>query len=94
VRRLQKVTGGSIHRNADPIAPAPGELRGGEVRALERMPFGFRLGESGELVPHEAEQVAIREIVALRVQGNPLRAIAAAAQARGHRISHEAWRAF
>jgi hypothetical protein len=42
----------------------------------------FRRGESGELVPQEAEQEAIREIVALRAQGKPLRAIAAAAAMR------------
>jgi DNA invertase Pin-like site-specific DNA recombinase len=50
---------------------ARGRYLGGNV------PFGFRLGESGELVPHEAEQDAIREIVGLRAQGRPLRAIAA-----------------
>jgi putative DNA-invertase from lambdoid prophage Rac len=54
-----------------------------------KLPFGFRLGESGELVPHEAEQEAIREIVALRAQGKALRAIADAVRAKGHRISHE-----
>jgi hypothetical protein len=32
---------------------------------------------------------AIRDIIALLAQGKPLRAIAAAAQAKGHRISHE-----
>ena len=62
---------------------ARGRYLGGKV------PFGFRRGESGELVPHEAEQEAIREMVALRGQGKALRAIAEAMQARGHRISHE-----
>jgi putative DNA-invertase from lambdoid prophage Rac len=62
---------------------ARGRYLGGKV------PFGFRRGDSGELVPHEAEQEAISEIVALRAQGKALRAIAAAAQAKGHRISHE-----
>jgi putative DNA-invertase from lambdoid prophage Rac len=51
--------------------------------------FGYRRGESGELIPHEAEQEAIREIVALRAQGKPLRAIAEAVAAKGHCISHE-----
>ena len=41
------------------------------------------------LVPHEAEQEAIREMIALRAQGRPLRAIAAAVAAKGYRISHE-----
>ena len=53
------------------------------------MPFGYRRGEHGELVLHEAEQAAIREMVALRAQGNALRAIAEAMQAKGFKISHE-----
>jgi len=52
-------------------------------------PFGCRRSEAGELVPYEAEQEAIREMVELRAQGRSLRAIAAAMQARGHKISHE-----
>ena len=62
---------------------ARGRYLGGKV------PFGFRLGEGGELVPHQAEQEAIREMIALRGGGKPLRAIATAAQAKGHKISHE-----
>jgi putative DNA-invertase from lambdoid prophage Rac len=62
---------------------ARGRYLGGKV------PFGFRLGESGELVPHEAEQEAIREMVALRAQGKALRAIAQALGAKGHKLSHE-----
>jgi putative DNA-invertase from lambdoid prophage Rac len=62
---------------------ARGRYLGGKV------PFGFRRGEGGGLVPHEVEQETIREIVALRAQGKALRAIAAVAQGRGHRISHE-----
>ena len=50
------------------------------------VPFGFRRGESGELVPHEGEQQAIREMAALRAQGRPLRAIAEAVRAKGHKI--------
>lgn len=52
-------------------------------------PFGFNVGADGELVPVAGEQEAIREMVALRAQGRPLRAIAAAVVAKGHRISHE-----
>jgi putative DNA-invertase from lambdoid prophage Rac len=62
---------------------ARGRYLGGKV------PFGFRRGTNGELVAHEAEQEAIREIVAMRGEGKALRAIAEAVQARGHRISHE-----
>jgi putative DNA-invertase from lambdoid prophage Rac len=46
---------------------ARGRFLGGSV------PFGFTLGEDGDLVPHEAQQDAIREIVALKAQGRSLR---------------------
>jgi putative DNA-invertase from lambdoid prophage Rac len=59
-----------------------GRFLGGTV------PFGYRLVD-GELAPHEAQQEAIREIIALRAQGQSLRAIAAEMHAKGHRISHE-----
>ena len=62
---------------------ARGRYLGGKV------PFGFRRGDDGELVPHKAEQEAIGEMVALRAQRKPLRAIADALRARGHEISHE-----
>ena len=62
---------------------ARGRYLGGKV------PFGFRRGENGQLVPHEAEQKAIRDITAWRAQGKPLRAIAEAIAAKGHRLSHE-----
>ena len=39
---------------------ARGRFLGGTV------PFGFRRGDNGELIPHEAEQEAIREMVVLR----------------------------
>ncbi len=54
---------------------ARGRYLGGKV------PFGFRRGDEGEFVPHEAEQEAIREMVALRAQGKALRAIAEAMRA-------------
>jgi putative DNA-invertase from lambdoid prophage Rac len=53
------------------------------------VPFGFRRGETGELIPHDGEQAAIIEMGALRRAGKPLRAIAAEMQAKGHKISHE-----
>jgi hypothetical protein len=40
-------------------------------------------------VRHDAEQEAITEMVALRAEGKPLRAIAASMAAKGHKISHE-----
>jgi putative DNA-invertase from lambdoid prophage Rac len=62
---------------------ARGRYLGGKV------PFGFQRGDDGELVPYEAEQEAIREIVSLRAQGKALRAIAQAVAAKGHKLSHE-----
>jgi putative DNA-invertase from lambdoid prophage Rac len=62
---------------------ARGRYLGGKV------PFGFRRGDDGELVRHEAEQEAIGEMVALRAQGEPLRAIAQAVAAKGQKLSHE-----
>jgi putative DNA-invertase from lambdoid prophage Rac len=62
---------------------ARGRYLGGKV------PFGFRCGESGGLTPHEGEQEAIREMITLRAEGKPLRAIANAVQAKGNQISHE-----
>ncbi len=35
------------------------------------VPFGFRRAADGELQAHEGDEAAIREIVALRAQGNP-----------------------
>lgn len=48
--------------DADKLTPADADL----AKAL-----AFRRGDAGELVLHEAEQEAIREMVALRAQGNP-----------------------
>ena len=53
------------------------------------LPFGFRRGDAGELAPVDAEQEAIREMVALRGQGKALRAIADAMRAKGVQVSHE-----
>ena len=61
---------------------ARGRFLGGSV------PFGYRLGDDGELAPHEAEQEATREMAAMKAQGRSLRAIAAEMQAKGHQISH------
>ena len=62
---------------------ARGRYLGGTV------PFGYRRGQSGELVPYAAEQQAISEIGALWAEGKPLRAIADAMRAREISISHE-----
>jgi putative DNA-invertase from lambdoid prophage Rac len=51
-------------------------------------PFGFKVGEGGELVPVPAQQEALRRAHELHEQGASLRAIAAELAAQGHRISH------
>jgi putative DNA-invertase from lambdoid prophage Rac len=63
---------------------ARGRYLGGSI------PFGYRLGDDGELVPDEAEQGAIREMFALKAQGRSLRVIAAEMQAKGYKVSHMA----
>jgi putative DNA-invertase from lambdoid prophage Rac len=55
---------------------ARGRYLGGSI------PFGYRLGDDGELVPHEQGQAAIREMVAMKAQRLSLRAIAAELQAK------------
>jgi len=56
------------------------------------VPFGFRRSgpEGEELVAHQAEQEAIREMVRLRLEERrPLRAVVKAMAAQGHKISHQ-----
>ena len=53
------------------------------------VPFGWRIGEGGELVKIPEQQAAIRRMRMLRTEGKSLRAIAAALAAEGIRISHE-----
>ena len=49
------------------------------------IPYGYHLAEGGRLVRDDAEQKAIDEIRGLRKQGLSLRAVAEAANERGHR---------
>ena len=53
-------------------------------------PFGYRIGDQGELIPHDGEQAAIRDAVTLKKAGASLRAIADALRAQGHSVSHVA----
>jgi hypothetical protein len=46
----------------------------------------FRIGDEGELVPDEAEQAAVKRMVAMRKRGKSLRAIAAAMTAKGDKL--------
>lgn len=57
------------------------------------LPFGFRVGDDGELVEDPAQQAAIARIHSLHASGASLRAVAAAMREDGHRLSHEAVRA-
>ena len=77
LRWLRAARGGKAANRLGLYAEAIGRYLGGTA------PFGFRVGESGELVPHEAEQEAIREIMALRAQGKALRVITEAVAAKG-----------
>lgn len=54
-----------------------------------KVPFGFRISDTGALVPHEGEQAAIAQAKALKGAGASLRVIAAKLSAQGHKISHE-----
>jgi DNA invertase Pin-like site-specific DNA recombinase len=54
-----------------------------------KVPFGWRVGDGGTLIEHEAEQEAIRAMRAMRNEGKALRTIAAAMTERGIKISHE-----
>jgi putative DNA-invertase from lambdoid prophage Rac len=51
-------------------------------------PFGWRVGEAGELEPIPEQQAAIRKMRRLRERGASLRAIAAEMKAGGILISH------
>lgn len=51
-------------------------------------PFGWRVGEGGELVAVAEQQAAIARMRELRQGGASLRAIASAVSGEGHRLSH------
>jgi putative DNA-invertase from lambdoid prophage Rac len=51
-------------------------------------PFGFKKGETGDLVPVPEQQAAIRKMKKLRDQGESLRSISAAMKASGIELSH------
>jgi putative DNA-invertase from lambdoid prophage Rac len=52
-----------------------------------KVPFGFRVGSDGELVPDQDQQAAIRAARAMRQEGRPLRTIQASLDAQGHVIA-------
>jgi hypothetical protein len=75
------------YQDRDPASRTP--LGEAQTASFCLLFVSFRRGESGELVPHEGEQEAVREMVALRSQGKPLRAIAEAVRTKDLKISHE-----
>jgi len=52
------------------------------------VPFGWKLGDDGELVPHAPEQAAICTMTELRKAGRSLRAIADQMKGEGFNLSH------
>ena len=52
-----------------------------------KVPFGFRVGDDGELVPDEDQQAAIRVAKAMRQEGRPLRTIQATMEVQGHALA-------
>jgi putative DNA-invertase from lambdoid prophage Rac len=52
------------------------------------VPFGWALGEDGELIENATQQAAIARMKAMRDAGQSLRGIAAALQAEGFTLSH------
>lgn len=54
-----------------------------------RVPFGWRIGDKGDLVEVPEQQEAIRRMRGLRQIGTPLRAIADEITKAGHSVSHE-----
>jgi DNA invertase Pin-like site-specific DNA recombinase len=77
------------------IKDAKRNLRRGGKHQGGKRPFGWQFGEANghgrarELVPDEAEQAAIAELVAMRGAGATLMAIRDDLRARGFAISHQ-----
>jgi putative DNA-invertase from lambdoid prophage Rac len=77
------------------IKDAKRNLRRGNKHQGGKRPFGWSFGEANghgrarELVPDEAEQAAIADIVAMRAQGGTLMDIRDTMRERGHLISHQ-----
>ena len=57
-----------------------------------RVPFGYRVDDEGALIEAEDQQAAIRDMVAMRDRGMPLRTIAEVMKGRGFSVSHNAVR--
>ena len=60
---------GLIRRRAERISQVKADQKARGRYLGGKIPFGFRISDDGQLVPHEAEQEAIREMIALHAQG-------------------------
>jgi hypothetical protein len=54
-----------------------------------KVPWGFRIGDTGDLVPIPEQQAALRKMRRMRAAGLALRAIAEKMRATGVAISHQ-----
>jgi hypothetical protein len=73
------------------MASSPGRRRTRFPRVsikLAKAPFGFSVGDEGELVPIPEQQRAIQRMPELRAQGMGLMTIAEILRAEGTPISH------
>jgi putative DNA-invertase from lambdoid prophage Rac len=77
------------------IKDAKRNLRRGDKHQGGKRPFGWQFGQANghgrarELIPDEAEQSAITDIVLMRGTGATLMGIRDALRAKGHQVSHQ-----
>jgi DNA invertase Pin-like site-specific DNA recombinase len=77
------------------IKDAKRDLRRGNKHQGGKRPFGWQFGEANghgrarEVIPDEAEQAAIADIVSMRAQRGTLMEIRDALREHGHRVSHQ-----
>lgn len=69
-------------RRQKQLGKAAGDYLGGKP------PFGFKIDNSGKLVPDQKQRAAMKKIIALRAEGLSLRAIADEMRRKGVQISH------
>jgi putative DNA-invertase from lambdoid prophage Rac len=76
-------------RTRERIAEVKRDQRASGLYLGGTVPFGFTVGDDGELVPEPKQQRAIKRMAEMRAAGLSLRAIAEEMTAKGHRLSHE-----
>ena len=85
---LSAVAEAERDRTRERIAEVKRDQRGRGRFLGGSAPFGWRVGDAGELVEVPEQQKAIRAMVKLRKAGKSLRAIAETMRGQGHSISH------